>query len=161
MIVIAPILAIFLQPCGNGDWIDHIRMHFAPTDLNAEALDFSHPLWHLVDCKLEDGLVIEPTLLPRYCRLTRIAARSPEAFSLETNRLPSYGPEQLQKEMQHHRYDVQARIYFQAMRKWLAASIADFDPSTDLGGAYYLFVRGMKPETQNGILFLRPEELNV
>ena len=79
----------------------------------------------------------------------------------KTNRLPSYGPEQLQKEMQHHRYDVQARIYFQAMRKWLAASIADFDPSTDLGGAYYLFVRGMKPETQNGILFLRPEELNV
>ena len=79
----------------------------------------------------------------------------------KTNRLPSYDSEQLQKEMKHHRYDVQARIYFQAMRKWLESVIPGFEPALHLGGAYYLFVRGMQPGSPEGILYLSPEELDV
>ncbi|MEQ8350646.1 MAG: UvrD-helicase domain-containing protein [Leptospiraceae bacterium] len=79
----------------------------------------------------------------------------------KTNSLEAYDNEHLSREMKHHRYDIQARIYFQALARWLAITIPDFNPELHLGGAYYLFVRGMKNGSQEGIYYLSPEQLHV
>jgi exodeoxyribonuclease V beta subunit len=45
--------------------------------------------------------------------------------------------------MRHHRYDLQYLIYAVALRRYLRSRVPDFNWSTDFGGVYYLFVRGM------------------
>ena len=68
-----------------------------------------------------------------------------------------YSRESLAREMAHHRYDLQAKIYFHALRKWLSARLPNFKAEKNLGGAHYIFLRGM-PEGE-GVYYMSPEEL--
>jgi exodeoxyribonuclease V beta subunit len=61
----------------------------------------------------------------------------------------SYSSDALAHAMAHHRYDVQAALYMLALHRLLTLRLgASYDPERQLGGAVYLFLRGIKgPQT--------------
>lgn len=64
-----------------------------------------------------------------------------------------YHPDLLALEMAKHHYPLQALLYSVALHRYLNGRLANYDPEVNLGGAAYLFVRGMEgPETpkENG-----------
>ena len=64
----------------------------------------------------------------------------------KTNRLPGYGPESLRHAVRVRDYDLQYLIYLVALRRWLRLRHGDrYDDATMLGGAVYLFLRGIDP----------------
>jgi exodeoxyribonuclease V beta subunit len=68
----------------------------------------------------------------------------------------AYTPEALAHAMAHHRYDVQAALYLLALHRLLAARLGNnYDPEQHLGGAVYLFLRGIDGPTQ-GVHWVPP-----
>lgn len=61
----------------------------------------------------------------------------------KSNRLPSYEPEQLQSSILAHRYDVQYTLYVLALHRLLKSRLPDYDYDQHVGGAIYLFLRGI------------------
>jgi exodeoxyribonuclease V beta subunit len=69
----------------------------------------------------------------------------------------AYTPAALAQAMGQHRYDVQAAIYLLALHRLLRARLGEaYDPATQLGGAIYLFLRGIDGPAQ-GVLTLAPD----
>lgn len=68
-----------------------------------------------------------------------------------------YHETQLSKAMIHHRYDLQYQLYTLALHRYLRLRLPDYDYAKDFGGVFYLFLRGMNGESQNGVYFCRPE----
>jgi exodeoxyribonuclease V beta subunit len=57
---------------------------------------------------------------------------------------PIYDRASLESEMARHRYDVQAVVYLLALHRQLRARLgASYDPTRQLGGAIYWFIRGI------------------
>jgi exodeoxyribonuclease V beta subunit len=73
----------------------------------------------------------------------------------KSNRLGSYDPRQLQSAMLDHRYDVQAALYLLALHRLLKARLPDYDYDLHVGGALYLFLRGID-QPGCGLLHLCP-----
>lgn len=61
-------------------------------------------------------------------------------------RAEEYAPEALDAAMRAHGYYLQARLYQLALHRYLEARLPEYDPARHLGGAYYLFVRGARPD---------------
>jgi exodeoxyribonuclease V beta subunit len=57
--------------------------------------------------------------------------------------LPHYHPDALAAEMQDSHYVLQALIYQVALHRYLRWRLPDYDPDRHLGGAHYLFLRGI------------------
>jgi exodeoxyribonuclease V beta subunit len=85
----------------------------------------------------------------------------------KSNRLGSsfaaYHPDALAREMAAHHYVLQAYLYVLAVHRLLAARLTDYDYDTHMGGAAYLFLRGLDPdhgqldgERRTGVWFHRP-----
>ncbi len=56
----------------------------------------------------------------------------------------AYGQDALVQAMAQHRYDVQAALYLLALHRLLASRLGSaYDPERQLGGAVYLFLRGI------------------
>ncbi|MEO6628331.1 MAG: UvrD-helicase domain-containing protein, partial [Aquihabitans sp.] len=55
----------------------------------------------------------------------------------------AYGPRPLVEAMHHSHYPLQALLYLVALHRYLRWRQPDYDPTVHLGGAAYLFVRGM------------------
>ncbi|WP_428505251.1 exodeoxyribonuclease V subunit beta [Roseateles sp.] len=67
-----------------------------------------------------------------------------------------YDHEALEGAMAEHRYDVQAALYLLALHRLLRQRLGEhYDPAQHLGGALYLFMRGMDGP-QAGCLWVRP-----
>jgi len=49
-------------------------------------------------------------------------------------------------EMEHHHYYLQYHLYVLALHRFLQRRLPDYDYERDMGGVYYLFVRGMTDE---------------
>jgi exodeoxyribonuclease V beta subunit len=73
----------------------------------------------------------------------------------KSNRMPGYSPEQLQQAMLTHRYDVQAVLYVLALHRLLKSRLAGYDFDQHIGGALYLFLRGVD-QPGSGLLHLSP-----
>ena len=80
----------------------------------------------------------------------------------------SYGVDSMKKAMEEHHYPLQALFYCVALHRFLSMRVSDYDIDRDLGGAGYLFVRGMVgPETpivngiHNGVLAWRPSTQTI
>jgi exodeoxyribonuclease V beta subunit len=73
----------------------------------------------------------------------------------KSNRLPGYEPKQLQQAMLAHRYDVQAVLYVLALHRLLKSRLAGYDFDQHIGGALYLFLRGVD-QPGGGLLHLSP-----
>ena len=75
----------------------------------------------------------------------------------KSNALAAYAREDLARDMAARRYDLQYRIYLEALRRWLKRVRRNFDEATDLGGVFYIYMRGMSPSdpshSGNGIFF--------
>ena len=71
--------------------------------------------------------------------------------------LADYTPERLKLEIEESGYDLQYHLYTLALKKYLEKRIPDFDYEKQFGGVAYLFVRGMRKGSQNGIWFHKPE----
>jgi exodeoxyribonuclease V beta subunit len=54
-----------------------------------------------------------------------------------------YRPAALEAEMRHAHYPLQAIFYMVALHRYLRWRLPGYDPEKHLGGAVYLFVRGM------------------
>lgn len=50
--------------------------------------------------------------------------------------------------MEHHHYPLQAILYLVALHRYLRWRVPGYDPAEQLGGAAYLFVRGMHPDVR-------------
>jgi exodeoxyribonuclease V beta subunit len=61
----------------------------------------------------------------------------------DTLRIDHYSPDRLVTAMAHHHYPLQALIYAVATHRFLRWRLADYNPHLHLGGAAYLFLRGM------------------
>ncbi|MDE3133797.1 MAG: hypothetical protein KGL15_07015, partial [Acidobacteriota bacterium] len=69
-----------------------------------------------------------------------------------------YGAAELALEMQRSHYALQALLYAVALHRYLRWRLAGYDPSTDLAGVRYLFLRGMLGPSQPdvGVFAWRP-----
>ncbi|RVU32258.1 exodeoxyribonuclease V subunit beta [Neptunomonas marina] len=56
-----------------------------------------------------------------------------------------------------HRYDFQYVLYTLALHRLLKLRLPDYDYDRDIGGVYYLFLRGMAPGSDHGIYYTKPE----
>ncbi|MFG0317461.1 MAG: UvrD-helicase domain-containing protein, partial [Planctomycetota bacterium JB042] len=61
-------------------------------------------------------------------------------------RYGDYEPDALRRAMREHDYDLQALLYLVAVHRFLRVRLAEYDPARHLGGARYLFLRGMAPD---------------
>jgi exodeoxyribonuclease V beta subunit len=69
----------------------------------------------------------------------------------KTNRLPAYDPDSLRRAIRTQDYDLQYLIYLVALRRWLKLRRgARYDDACDLGGAVYLFLRGIRLNDEEG-----------
>lgn len=72
--------------------------------------------------------------------------------------LEDYAPAKLQRAMLERRYDLQALLYVLALHRYLRQRIPDYDYQRHMGGVYYLFLRGMRPQygARYGVFHERP-----
>ena len=60
--------------------------------------------------------------------------------------------------MAQHRYDVQGAIYMLALHRLLRSRLgASYDPQQHLGGAVFLFLRGIANADTRGCYWLAPQ----
>jgi exodeoxyribonuclease V beta subunit len=62
-----------------------------------------------------------------------------------------YSNQGLATKMQASDYPLQAALYLVALHRYLRWRVADYDPADHLGGASYLFLRGMRSGSPDGI----------
>jgi exodeoxyribonuclease V beta subunit len=69
-----------------------------------------------------------------------------------------YERPQLEGTVYERRYDLQYLLYTLALHRYLRQRVNRYDYARHFGGVYYLFLRGMRPEsgTTCGIYFVRP-----
>ena len=85
----------------------------------------------------------------------------------KTNRLglgrDDYDLPAMTEAMAHHHYFLQAHLYTVALHRFLRWRLPDYAPERHLGGAGYLFLRGMSPTTgpDRGVLALHPSPAMV
>jgi len=69
----------------------------------------------------------------------------------------AYQIDALEQAMISHDYPLQYLIYSLALHRYLRLRLPDYDPEKHLGGAYYLFIRGMRPDWQQaGVFYDKP-----
>jgi exodeoxyribonuclease V beta subunit len=63
----------------------------------------------------------------------------------QLGRTSSYDQASMTEAMVHHHYPLQAALYLVALHRYLRFRVRAYDPETQLVGAAYLFLRGMRP----------------
>lgn len=73
-------------------------------------------------------------------------------------RLSDYRPEALEVAMFERRYDLQYLLYTLALHRYLRQRVPHYHYDRHMGGAYYLFLRAMRPEhgPRYGVYFDKP-----
>lgn len=71
-----------------------------------------------------------------------------------------YTAEAMEEAIRAHRYDLQYAIYLFALHRLLRARLPDYDYDKHMGGAVYLFVRGIGAATA-GVHFERPPRILI
>ena len=64
----------------------------------------------------------------------------------KSNKLPSYDSATLQDAVLHKRYDVQYVLYTLALHRLLKVRLPDYDYAQHMGGAVYMFLRGIQTD---------------
>lgn len=80
----------------------------------------------------------------------------------------AYTQEAMQEAMIDHRYDFQYQLYTLALHRYLKSRLPDYDYDQHIGGAYYIFLRGItnqqsdsNTQSQNGVFFTRPDRTMI
>lgn len=75
----------------------------------------------------------------------------------KTNTLPAYSQDALEQAMQKNQYRLQYHLYLLALDAYLRQQLGrTYDYDEHFGGVFYLFIRGMAPDSLNGIFCDRP-----
>lgn len=70
----------------------------------------------------------------------------------------AYTKRTMEEGMAEHRYDIQGAIYLLALHRLLKSRLGeDYDPAAQLGGAVFLFLRGIANTTTHGCCLLEPD----
>ena len=69
-----------------------------------------------------------------------------------------YQPAQIAESMSLSSYWLQAALYLVALHRYLSVKLQDYDMQLHLGGASYLYLRGMNGQTQQGYFYWKPED---
>jgi exodeoxyribonuclease V beta subunit len=77
----------------------------------------------------------------------------------KSNKLPSYDPATLQDAVLHKRYDVQYVLYTLALHRLLKVRLPNYDYDQHMGGAVYVFLRGINAEGAGVHLHRPPQAL--
>jgi exodeoxyribonuclease V beta subunit len=73
--------------------------------------------------------------------------------------LDHYTPGALEQAMTEHDYQLQAILYTLALHRWLGIKLSDYQYETHIGGAYYLFLRGMNSQAPGvGVFHILPDK---
>jgi exodeoxyribonuclease V beta subunit len=72
------------------------------------------------------------------------------------NTLPEYAQEVLTAAMNESNYHLQYLIYTVAAKKYLQTRLANFNYEKQFGGVIYLFVRGLRNDSDTGIFTCKP-----
>ncbi len=75
----------------------------------------------------------------------------------KSNKLPSYDSATLQDAVLHKRYDVQYVLYTLALHRLLKVRLPNYDYAQHMGGAVYMFLRGIQAENA-GVHVCRPPQ---
>ena len=67
----------------------------------------------------------------------------------------------LEREIIHSNYDLQYHIYSVALHRLLSQSLPGYSYNKYFGGVYYLFLRGINPETEDGVFYVKPGESTI
>jgi exodeoxyribonuclease V beta subunit len=73
------------------------------------------------------------------------------------NSLTDYNGKTIDHAMQSHQYHLQYLIYTVAVHRMLKQKLPGYQYTTHMGGAYYLFLRGMNQQDSRGIFFTKPD----
>ncbi|MCU7799188.1 MAG: exodeoxyribonuclease V subunit beta [gamma proteobacterium symbiont of Lucinoma myriamae] len=65
--------------------------------------------------------------------------------------LDCYQYEALEKNVRDNYYDLQYLLYSLALHRYLKNRLSDYDPQEHFGGIYYLYLRGMSPDSKTGV----------
>ena len=66
-----------------------------------------------------------------------------------------YQKKNLEKEMVNHFYILQYHLYTLALDEYLSLNVKNYDYEKNFGGVFYIFLRGIKEQNQEGIFFDR------
>jgi exodeoxyribonuclease V beta subunit len=72
------------------------------------------------------------------------------------NRGQDYGASSLWAAMLEHHYVLQYHLYVVALHRYLRLRLSDYDYDRHVGGAHYVFLRGLSPEGERGWWSDRP-----
>ncbi len=72
--------------------------------------------------------------------------------------IEKYTQEAMTDEMQEAMYDLQYHLYILALHRYLRKTIKQYSYEDNIGGAFYLFVRGINSEGMEGVFFDRPDQ---
>jgi len=67
-----------------------------------------------------------------------------------------YNADGVKAAMDEHNYHLQYLIYTVAVKKYLSARLPGFDYEKQFGGVIYLFLRGIRKDSSNGVFTARP-----
>lgn len=70
----------------------------------------------------------------------------------------SYQVSAIQESMNHASYWLQAGLYLVALHRYLKIQLQDYRIERDLGGASYLYLRGMNGHAEQGYVYWKPED---
>jgi exodeoxyribonuclease V beta subunit len=77
----------------------------------------------------------------------------------KSNKLPDYSQDTLTNSMLSHRYEVQYTLYILAVHRLLKSRLKDYNYEQHMGGAIYLYLRGIDQEGQGVYANKPPYEL--
>lgn len=76
--------------------------------------------------------------------------------------LAAYHQGAMEHAMSDHDYHLQAILYTLALHRWLKHKLPNYQYQTHVGGAYYLFIRGMSQKSpSNGVYYFLPERAMI
>ena len=67
--------------------------------------------------------------------------------------LAAYSAEAIERSMRHHGYHLQYLLYLTGLHRLLRLRLAEYDYERHIGGVFYLFLRGMRPNAPGSGVF--------
>lgn len=75
--------------------------------------------------------------------------------------IQNYSIDDVEKAMTDNNYHLQYYVYTIAVKRFLEKRIPDFEYDKHFGGVFYLFLRGIRKDSQSGIFFSKPEKETI
>lgn len=164
-----------------GGWIDperDVRLEDVPWTHRVSELEFTVPVRDLEPRAVEEAVGSDDAHEAPSLRFDRVSGYLRGFIDLvfeahgrywvvdfKSNRLAAdaagYDARSLAGVMAREGYRLQAALYAAATHRYLASRVAGYDYDLHFGGVAYLFVRGMRSGTGDGVYFERPSRERI